>query len=106
MVPDEGLSEYLVQKTQAGTSFPFGPLTIPGGQSASFVTPGGGSPSIGDPGFISSGDIDLVLVTALGDVSLTLLTGGDTDIDLGTVLSMLSIENGRVDFGLVSLLRG
>ena len=33
--PDEGLSEYLVQKTQAGHSCPFGPLTIPGGQSAS-----------------------------------------------------------------------
>ena len=34
--PLEGLSEYRVQKTQAGHSCPFGPRTIPGGQSGSF----------------------------------------------------------------------
>ena len=33
--PDEGLSLYLVQNTQAGHSWPLGPLTMPGGQSAS-----------------------------------------------------------------------
>jgi len=33
--PLEGLSEYLVQKTQAGQSCPFGPRTIPGGTPSS-----------------------------------------------------------------------
>ena len=33
--PDEGLSLYRVQNTQAGHSWPLGPLTMPGGQSAS-----------------------------------------------------------------------
>jgi hypothetical protein len=32
--PLDGLSEYLVQKTQAGQSCPFGPRTIPGGRSS------------------------------------------------------------------------
>jgi hypothetical protein len=35
--PLEGLSEYLVQKTQAGQSCPLGPRTIPGGTSSSFL---------------------------------------------------------------------
>ena len=53
---------------------------------------------------MSSGDIDLVLDTGLGDpVSLIILTGGDSDTDLGTDLRILSIVNGSVDFGLVSL---
>ena len=34
-LPLEGLSEYRVQNTQAGQSCPFGPRTIPGGQSPS-----------------------------------------------------------------------
>ena len=34
ILPLEGLSEYLVQKTQAGQSCPFGPRTIPGGTSS------------------------------------------------------------------------
>ena len=93
-----------MQKTQAGTSFPLGPLTIPGGQSASLVTPGGASLRLGDPGLVSSGDEDRVFEIVLGDVSFMLLTGGDSDIDLGTVLRMLSMEKGSVDFGLVSLL--
>lgn len=35
--PELGLSEYLVQNTQAGHSWPLGPRTIPGGQSASVL---------------------------------------------------------------------
>ena len=35
--PDEGLSLYLVQNTQAGHSWPLGPLTMPGGQSSSVL---------------------------------------------------------------------
>ena len=77
---------------------------MPGGQSASLVTPGGVSPISGDSGFVSSGDMDRVLDTGLGDpVSLIVLTGGDSDTDLGTDLRILSMENGSVDFGLVSL---
>lgn len=37
--PLDGLSEYLVQKTQAGHNCPLGPRTMPGGQSASVVQP-------------------------------------------------------------------
>ena len=102
--PEEGLSEYRVQKTHAGTSFPLGPRTIPGGQSASLVTPGGASLRLGDPGLVSSGDVDRVFEMVLGEDSLSGLTGGDSDMDLGTVLRMLSMEKGSVDFGLVSLL--
>ena len=77
---------------------------MPGGQSASLVTPGGGSPRSGDPGLVSSGDSDLVLSrTVLGRSRTVLETGGDTLIDRGTDLRMLSMEKGRVDFGIVSV---
>ena len=36
-LPLDGRSEYLVQNTHAGQSWPFGPLTIPGGTSSSFL---------------------------------------------------------------------
>ena len=58
----------------------------------------------GDPGFVSSGDSDLVLSrTVFGRSRTVLETGGDTLTERGTDLRMLSMEKGRVDFGLVSL---
>ena len=101
---------YLVQKTQAGTSFPFGPLTMPGGQSASLVTPGG--VLRGDSAFIScSGDnerrvgvLDIGSRPGESTLSFVILGGGERGVgSLGTDLRMLSMENGNMDFGFVSL---
>ena len=101
-----------MQKTQAGTSFPLGPLTMPGGQSASLVTPGG--VLRGDSGFRScSGDSDRRV--GVSDIrsgpgeewrtlSFVIFGGGERGVgSLGTDLRMLSMENGNMDFGLVSL---
>jgi len=49
--PAEGLSEYLVQNTQAGISLPLGPFTIPGGVSLSFGREGLVSEGVGEDCF-------------------------------------------------------
>lgn len=64
--PAEGLSEYLVQKTQAGMSFPFGPFTIPGGQSASLT-------NAGEVGFSSA--VDGLFTSDLGVTGEGVLRG-------------------------------
>jgi len=72
--PLDGLSEYLVQKTQAGHSWPFGPRTIPGGQSASafgaslevFERSTGTSTSIFGGGFLTGAGLGEGFVLKLG----------------------------------------
>ena len=91
--PLDGLSEYLVQKTQAGHSCPLGPRTMPGGQSASVVQPsiwsdlellGGFGPDK------STGDSE---VGGLGDLGSS-FTATDS-IDLGDRLGGDSVLGGE-----------
>ena len=78
--PDEGLSLYLVQNTQAGHNWPLGPLTMPGGQSASAL---GASLEVFERSTGTSTSIlgtGLVLVEAVGDELLLLGAGLEAEV--------------------------
>ena len=91
-LPEEGLSEYLVQKTQAGHSCPLGPLTMPGGQSRSLLSPWEERPDLEERS------------TGLWDRGSSLIRGGGGlmwDLRFGkslrpkSGLRIVSIEKGR-----------
>ena len=88
-----------MQKTQAGTSFPFGPRTIPGGQSASVVGGLTGSTGLKTSGF--RGDPWPRWGGVRGAGGAGGLTWWPEGGGIGR-LRILSIEKGRA-FGLVSL---
>ena len=73
--PLEGLSEYRVQNTHAGHSCPFGPRTMPGGQSpsSSFFRGSGDDPA--ESGCFFSGDGGAAAAAAVGLEDLERSTG-------------------------------
>ena len=73
--PLEGRSEYLVQNTHAGHSCPFGPRTMPGGQSPSFSFFGSGL-EVSEESGLFSGDLEDRSTGRLLLLWLTLLMAG------------------------------
>ena len=88
--PLEGLSEYLVQNTHAGHSWPLGPLTMPGGSSS--PSPFFSSPSTSRLLSISKSEMGSSLVLVMTGSILTAFaksTGFGLDDGLGAFLAAL-----------------